>query len=94
MTSSPPTRRWEAPKAFVTVDGATHYGMCDADVPPGARAKEDEPVQSVPNAITASRYARWAGAFLRAHLHDDVWAARRVYRPVDSPGTTVVSQRR
>lgn len=84
----------ETPKALVTVAGANHYGMCDADVPPGARAKEGEPVQALPNAITATRFGYWAGQFLRAHVHNDVRAKRRIYNPAETEGITIVSQQR
>ena len=84
----------EPPKALVTVEGGTHYAMCDADVPPGANAKETEPPQALPNGISAARYAHWAGLWLRAHVHDDAIAARKVFRPVvRSNGITVESER-
>jgi len=84
----------EPPKAFITVAGANHYGLCDVNVPPGARAKEDEADQTVPQAITAARYAYWAGTFLRAHVHDDRRAARQIYNPKPAEGVTIVSAAR
>jgi Chlorophyllase enzyme len=84
----------EAPKAFVTVAGANHYGLCDVNVPPGARAKADEADQTVPQAITAARFAYWAGTFLSAHVHEDRRAARLIYDPQPTDGVTVVSQAR
>lgn len=83
----------EAPKAFFTVIGANHYGMCDADAPPGASAKDGEPAQSIPNAITAARYGFWAGLFLRAHVLDDKRAADRIYSKIGIEGVTIESQR-
>lgn len=82
----------EPPRAFITVEGATHYGMCDADVPPGSQPLEGEPPQSVPNAITASRYGYWAGTFLRAHVLKDSGAYYEIYQPAGNPeGITIVS---
>lgn len=84
----------ETPKAFITVEGATHYGMCDADVPPEAGEIEGEPEQLLPNGISATRYAKWAGTFLRAHVHDDRRATRRIYLPAENiSGITIESQR-
>jgi hypothetical protein len=82
----------EAPKALFSVEGANHYGVCDADVPPGASAKEGEPAQAMPNAISAARYGYWAGLFLRAHVLDDQQAAWRIYSNVGTKGVTVESQ--
>jgi len=70
----------EPPRAFITVRGANHYGLCDVGEPPGSSQKEGESAQSVPQAITATRYAHWAGQFLRAHLHNDSRAYWKIYR--------------
>ena len=82
----------EAPKALFSIEGANHYGMCDADVPPGASAKEGEPDQALPNAVSAARYGFWAGLFLRAHIHNDKRAAARIYGKIGMTGVTVESE--
>ncbi|NND54845.1 MAG: alpha/beta hydrolase, partial [Gammaproteobacteria bacterium] len=82
----------EPPKAFITVHGTNHFGMTDIDAPPGANADRGEPEQIIPQAISAHRYARWSGLFLRAHIYNDKRAWRRIYRNANHDGVTVLSQ--
>lgn len=82
----------EPPKAFITIEGGNHYGMCDANVPPGALALEGETDQLVPQSITAARYGHWAGLWLRAHVRNDQRAANRIFSAAELSGVTVISQ--
>ena len=75
------------PKAFALVDGADHFGMADVNEPPGAVLSDEEPPQTVPQSITASRFAQWSGLYLRAWMYYD-WLA---YWQLASGGDEFVS---
>jgi hypothetical protein len=62
------------PRAFMVVDGADHFGMADINEPPGALFSDEEPPQTIPQSVTATRFAHWAGQFLRTWLYYD-WLA-------------------
>lgn len=68
----------DAPKAFISVTGANHYGITDADSPRAANPPRVE--QAVANAAIA----RWSGLFLRAHLLNDETAFEYVYDTGDT----------
>lgn len=74
-------KTWEKvqnpPKAFVELDGANHYGICDEDDPSGADADPNTP--TLDQEIGVETNARWAGAFLRAHVLADAEAEQYVY---------------
>ena len=83
----------ETPKALITVHGANHFGMTDIDEPPGANTDRGEAEQVVPQAISAHRYARWSGLFLRAHIYGDSRAWRKIYRQEpNEAGVSIQSQ--
>jgi len=58
------------PRALMHVHGANHFGMADIPEPPGALIP-DEVDQSIPQSITATRFAHWAGLYLRTWLYYD-----------------------
>ena len=61
------------PKLYVSVAGANHYGITDAQNPAGARP--DLSPQTLPQAAGGENIARGAGLGLRAQLGDPVGAA-------------------
>lgn len=61
------------PKALVTVTGANHYGITDAQNPPGALP--DASVQTLDQTESIRTSARWSALFLRASLGDGLAAA-------------------
>lgn len=80
------------PRAFVTVHGTNHFGLNDISEPPGAQTDRGEPEQIIPQSLTATRFARWAGLFLRAHMLHDPIAWRIVYRSGGDENVTVVGE--
>jgi hypothetical protein len=83
----------EPPKSFVVVEGTAHLGPLDIQ-PPGVAEGRGEPEQIIPSSIAAGRYARWAGLFLRAHMHRDLFAKRMIYRSDGSDGVVIESVRK
>ena len=65
------------PRGFVTVDGANHYGITDANNPPGADADPNPP--TLDQAAANETVARWSAMFLLAHLLGDAEAEDYVY---------------
>ena len=63
----------QQPRALIHVHGADHYGMADVSEPPGA-VVPDEVDQIIPQSITATRFARWTGLYLRTWLYYDFFA--------------------
>jgi hypothetical protein len=60
----------ELERAFVTVGGANHCGICDVDKPEGAQLEDDG--EAILDQIEANFYvARWLGFWYRAELKDD-----------------------
>ena len=59
----------DSPKAYFGVIGANHYGICDADNPPGASPDPTPPTLS--QEVATETAARWSALFLRAHVLDD-----------------------
>ena len=59
----------DAPKVFVTVEGANHYGITNDNNPAGSQPDESAPTISSEASISA--IADWTGLFLRAHLWND-----------------------
>ena len=84
----------EAPRAFIVVHGANHYGLNDVAQPPEAQVRAGEASQTLPQSITASRFAHWAGLFLRAQLYRDKRAARRIYESGGDDDVTVTATAR
>ncbi|MEV0563272.1 hypothetical protein [Dactylosporangium sp. NPDC050588] len=62
-----------APKLYVSVAGANHYGITDAQNPAGARP--DLSPQTLNQAAGVENIARWAALWLRAQLGDPVGTA-------------------
>ncbi|MFD8530717.1 alpha/beta hydrolase family protein [Streptosporangium canum] len=81
-----------APKAFVTLTGANHYGLTGTQTPPGALP--DPSPQTLPQDKSIDAAARWSALFLRASLGDPL-AAAYVYGFGDASDddVTVISQR-
>jgi dienelactone hydrolase len=84
--------RLQPPSAFIEVHGANHYGLNDVAQPPDAAVREGEASQTIPQAITAGRLARWSGLFLRAHLYNDQNAWRQIFRSDGDDYVTVTSR--
>jgi dienelactone hydrolase len=64
------------PKALIEVEGANHYGITNADSP-------RDPVRpELEQAIATETIGRWSGAFLRAHVLNDVDAWNYLYTPL------------
>jgi predicted dienelactone hydrolase len=61
-----------APRAYVVVTGANHYGISDVDNPKGADA--DAQATSLAQAVATETVGRWAGTFLRATVLGDAAA--------------------
>ncbi|MFC5001156.1 alpha/beta hydrolase family protein [Dactylosporangium cerinum] len=61
------------PKLYVSVTGANHYGITDAQNPAGARP--DLSPQTLNQADGVENIARWAALWLRAQLGDPVGTA-------------------
>lgn len=72
----------DPPKAFITVDGANHFGITNVNNPPGARPDESAPTISQAESISA--IADWTGLFLRAHLWNDQAAFDYIYDSGDA----------
>jgi hypothetical protein len=51
----------ENPRAMIVVHGANHFGLADIGEPPGAQLDPEEEIQSIPQSITATRFAYWTG---------------------------------
>lgn len=58
-----------APKAYVGVIGANHYGQCDVNNPPGAAPDSTPP--EIDQEVALETIARWSAIFLRAHALGD-----------------------
>ncbi len=67
----------DPPKAFITIEGANHYGITDSDDPEGADADPNEP--ALDQALANETSARWTALFLRATVLDDAVAADYVF---------------
>jgi dienelactone hydrolase len=65
------------PKAILTLLGANHYGVTDADNPAGADPEVN--AQTLDHAVGVASTARWIGVFLAAFLQGD-GAARAALR--------------
>jgi len=61
------------PRALMHVHGANHYGMADMAEPPGVVLPGEDP-QTIPQSITATRFAYWTGLYLRTWLFYDWFA--------------------
>ena len=79
------------PRAMVQIEGATHFGMNDISAPPGANTDRGEMMQPYPQSITASRFGRWIGLFFRAHIKNDPWAHKKIYRTRRSETGVIVT---
>ncbi|MFZ5788941.1 MAG: alpha/beta hydrolase family protein [Acidobacteriota bacterium] len=60
------------PKALLTLKGANHYGLTNANNPSGADADPGAPTLAQPIAVESA--ARWSALFLRAHVLKDASA--------------------
>ena len=59
----------DPPKALVTVLGANHYAITDANNPPGAIPDGNRP--ALEQAVATETIARWSALFLRAYALGD-----------------------
>lgn len=79
-----------APKAFITVRGANHYGINEHDNPSSATPDPTAPV--IPQAESVMKAATMSGLFLRAHVRGDIGAAAIVARASSLGGIDVRSE--
>jgi predicted dienelactone hydrolase len=77
----------DAPKAFVILRGANHYGITDINNPPGSRADSNEPSINQSKAIDSS--ARWSALFLRAFVLGDEAARNYLLQSMDDSASNV-----
>lgn len=77
------------PKALITVAGANHYSITNADNP---ERESNRPTLDQTTAIRT--IARWSGLFLRATMLDDLNAFNYVFntRDTSNPNVSVTSQ--
>jgi hypothetical protein len=54
------------PKAYITIEGANHYGITDMNNPPGAKPEINAPL--VPQKDAVEAIGRWSALFLRANI--------------------------
>lgn len=84
-------KTWEkfknSPKLYVELCGANHYGICDENNPSGADADPEAPTLDQDVGIETG--ARWAGAFLRAHVLGDRAAKDYAYLDGDEADEVV-----
>lgn len=74
-----------SPKVLVEVEGANHYGITNSDSP-------RDPVRAtLDQAIATETIGRWSGAFLRAHISDDVNAWDYIYSGIGDDRDTAVT---
>ncbi len=82
------------PRALVIIEGANHFGLNDSGLAQGVASDRGGDTQVVPQAITATHFARWAGLFFRAHIHQDPNAQRMAYRTSGDANVRVTGQQR
>jgi len=58
------------PRALMRVHGADHFGVVDIAEPPGAVIPDEDP-QTMPQAVSVTRFAQYTGLFLRTWLYWD-----------------------
>ncbi len=75
----------EAPKAFIEIEGANHFGITDTNAPAGAIP--DSSAASISQTDAVERIATWSAIFLRATVNHDLVA--RAY--LRSNGTATVA---
>ena len=81
----------ELPRALIEVSGANHFGLNDIEQPPGSQERPGEASQTIPQAITATRFAYWSAVFMRAHLLRDRLAWKAIYESGGDATTRVES---
>jgi dienelactone hydrolase len=65
-----------APKAYIMVKGANHYGITNRNNPPGSPPEPSKP--TIEQAVAIETIARWSALFVRAYaLNDRI--ARQIY---------------
>ena len=57
------------PKAYVTIEGANHYGITDLNNPPGAKPDTNIPLITQEDAVEA--IGRWSALLLRAYIQGE-----------------------
>jgi dienelactone hydrolase len=67
----------DPPKAYVGIVGANHYGLCDANNPPGAAADGNLP--TLAQGVSIETAARWSAVFLRAYAAGDEAAREYIH---------------
>jgi alpha-beta hydrolase superfamily lysophospholipase len=80
------------PKALITVSGANHYGIADANNPPGAVPDPNTP--QIEQSQAVETVARWSALFLRAEVLGDRQVFDYVYKTGDAldKNVSVISQ--
>jgi len=79
----------DPPKAYVTVNGANHYGICNQNNPPGAQ--RDNTALTIDQGVAVETIARWSALFLRGAILGEAGAYDYVFRTGDNldPNVTV-----
>jgi dienelactone hydrolase len=79
------------PRAFITFEGANHYGITDDNNPAGAQP--DPSAQTLPQDLSIAETALFSGLFLRAHVQGD-WLAAAILDNIGSsvPGVVVQAE--
>ena len=75
------------PKALITVEGANHYGITNAD-----NLLREPSRPTLDQATAIGTIARWSGLFLRANLLDDRAAFDAVFNTNLDPSVSIISQ--
>jgi hypothetical protein len=79
------------PKAYVSIAGANHYGICDENNPSGAQVDPNAP--PLAQALATDRVGRWSAYWMLAHLLDNSRAIATIEAAgVDDPYVTVWSE--
>jgi dienelactone hydrolase len=77
----------QPPRAYMVLNGANHFGICDENPAPGAKPDASAPTLAQPTGV--ERAGRWAALFLRAHVIDDPVARQQIYESPGDPDSVV-----
>lgn len=78
----------EPPIAYVLLDGANHYGVCDENNPAGPAPDASEP--TIAQADATRTIGAWMGLFMRAEVLEDAAAGEVVYNTGDAADPNVM----
>lgn len=84
----------DSPKALITIFGANHYGIADANNPanpPGIPSVYADPIEpNLDQTRTIESIARWSGLFLRGYVMHDPIALEDLTHPAANDYETVI----